>query len=101
MPCPTGSFKIISRGKGQSCMASCAYYAGEKKYSEYECCWKYPHSSSSRVKLVEVMLPSKHSLEWQARKVQSRTRRRIEPTAKSDLAARKAHEVAGACVSSR
>ena len=57
MPCPTGSFKIISRGKGQSCMASCAYYAGEKKYSEYECCWKYPHSSSSRVKLVEVMLP--------------------------------------------
>ena len=58
MPCPTGSFKIISRGKGQSCMASCAYYAGEKKYSEYECCWKYPHSSPSRVKLVEVMLPS-------------------------------------------
>ena len=58
MPCPTGSFKIISRGKGQSCMASCAYYSGEKKYSEYECCWKYPHSSSSRVKLVEVMLPS-------------------------------------------
>ena len=58
MPCPTGSFKIISRGKGQSCMASCAYYTGEKKYSEYECCWKYPHSSPSRVKLVEVMLPS-------------------------------------------
>ena len=58
MPCPTGSFKIISRGKGQSCMASCAYYSGEKKYSEYECCWKYPHSSSSRVKWVEVMLPS-------------------------------------------
>ena len=57
MPCPTGSFKIISRGKGKSCMASCAYYSGEKKYSEYECCWKYPHSSSSRVKLVEVMLP--------------------------------------------
>ena len=57
MPCPTGSFKIISRGKGQSCMASCAYYSGEKKYSEYECCWKYPHSSPSRVKLVEVMLP--------------------------------------------
>ena len=39
-------------------MASCAYYSGEKKYSEYECCWKYPHSSSSRVKWVEVMLPS-------------------------------------------
>ena len=58
MPCPTGSFKIISRGKGQSCMASCAYYAGEKKYSEYECCWKYPHSSPARVKWVEVMLPS-------------------------------------------
>ena len=58
MPCPTGSFKIISRGKGQSCMASCAYYSGEKKYSEYECCWKYPHSSSSRVNWVEVMLPS-------------------------------------------
>jgi len=58
MPCPTGSFKIISRGKGQSCMASCTYYSGEKKYSEYECCWKYPHSSSSRVKWVEVMLPS-------------------------------------------
>ena len=58
MPCLTGSFKIISRGKGQSCMASCAYYSGEKKYSEYECCWKYPHSSSSRVKWVEVMLPS-------------------------------------------
>ena len=57
MPCPTGSFKILSRGKGQSCMASCAYYSGEKKYSEYECCWKYSHSSSSRVKLVEVMLP--------------------------------------------
>lgn len=57
MPCPTGSFKIISRGKGQSCMASCAYYSGEKKYSEYECCWKYPHSSSLRVKWVEVMLP--------------------------------------------
>ena len=57
MPCPTGSFKIISRGKGQSCMASCAYYSGEKKYSEYECCWKYPHSSPTRVKLVEVMLP--------------------------------------------
>ena len=38
-------------------MASCAYYTGEKKYSEYECCWKYPHSSSSRVKWVEVMLP--------------------------------------------
>ena len=57
MPCPTGSFKLISRGKGQSCMASCAYYSGEKKYSEYECCWKYPHSSSSRVKWVEVMLP--------------------------------------------
>lgn len=57
MPCPTGSFKIISRGKGQSCMASCAYYSGEKKYSEYECCWKYPHSSLSRVNLVEVMLP--------------------------------------------
>ena len=57
MPCPTGSFKIISRGKGQSCIASCAYYSGEKKYSEYECCWKYPHSSPSRVKLVEVMLP--------------------------------------------
>ena len=57
MPCPTGSFKIISRGKGQSCMASCAYYSGEKKYSEYECCWKYPHSSPSRVKSVEVMLP--------------------------------------------
>ena len=57
MPCPTGSFKIISRGKGQSCMASCAYYSGEKKYSEYECCWKYPHSSLSRVKWVEVMLP--------------------------------------------
>ena len=57
MPCPTGSFKIISRGKGQSCMASCAYYSGKKKYSEYECCWKYPHSSSSRVKWVEVMLP--------------------------------------------
>ena len=38
-------------------MASCAYYSGEKKYSEYECCWKYPHSSSSRVKWVEVMLP--------------------------------------------
>ena len=58
MPCPTGSFKIISRGKGQSCMASCAYYSGEKKYSEYECCWKYPHSSPARVKQVEVMLPS-------------------------------------------
>ena len=57
MPCPTGSFKIISRGKGQSSMASCAYYAGEKKYSEYECCWKYPHSSPARVKWVEVMLP--------------------------------------------
>lgn len=57
MPCPTGSFKVISRGKGQSCMASCAYYSGEKKYSEYERCWKYPHSSSSRVKFVEVMLP--------------------------------------------
>ena len=57
MPCPTGIFKIISRGKGQSCMASCAYYSGEKKYSEYERCWKYPHSSSSRVKFVEVMLP--------------------------------------------
>ena len=57
MPCPTGSFKIISRGKGQSCMASCAYYSGEKKYSEYECCWKYPHSSQARVKWVEVMLP--------------------------------------------
>ena len=57
MPCPTVSFKIISRGKGQSCMASCAYYSGEKKYSEYERCWKYPHSSSSRVKFVEVMLP--------------------------------------------
>ena len=56
MPCPTGSFKIISRGEGQSCMASCAYYSGEKKYSEYECCWKYLHSSSSRVKSVEVML---------------------------------------------
>ena len=55
MPCPTGSFKIISRGKGQSCMASCAYYAGEKKYSEYECCWKYPHSSPARVKRVEVI----------------------------------------------
>lgn len=39
-------------------MASCAYYSGKKKYSEYECCWKYPHSSPSRVKLVEVMLPS-------------------------------------------
>ena len=58
MPCPTGSFKIISRGKGQSCMASCAYYSGEKKYSEYECCWKYPHRSPARVKWVEVMLPS-------------------------------------------
>ena len=58
MPCPTVSFKIISRGKGQSCMASCAYYSGEKKYSEYERCWKHPHSSSSRVKWVEVMLPS-------------------------------------------
>ena len=58
MPCPTGSFKIISRGKGQSCMASCAYYSGEKKYSEYECCWKYPHSSPARVKWVEVILPS-------------------------------------------
>ena len=58
MPCPTGSFKIISRGKSQSCMASCAYYSGEKKYSEYECCWKYPHSSPARVKWVEVMLPS-------------------------------------------
>ena len=58
MPCPTGSFKIISREKGQSCMASCAYYSGEKKYSEYECCWKYPHSSPARVKWVEVMLPS-------------------------------------------
>ena len=58
MPCPTGSFKLISRGKGQSCMASCAYYSGEKKYSEYECCWKYPHSSPTRVKRVEVMLPS-------------------------------------------
>ena len=58
MPCPTGSFKIISRGKGQSCMASCAYYSGEKKYSEYECCWKYPHSSPARVKWAEVMLPS-------------------------------------------
>ena len=58
MPCPTGSFKIISRGKGQSCMASCAYYSGKKKYSEYECCWKYPHSSPARVKWVEVMLPS-------------------------------------------
>ena len=57
MPCSTGSFKIISRGKGQSCMASCAYYSGEKKYSEYECCWKYPHSSPARVKWVEVMLP--------------------------------------------
>ena len=57
MPCPTVSFKIISRGKGQSCMASCAYYSGEKKYSEYECCWKYPHSSPARVKWVEVMLP--------------------------------------------
>ena len=58
MPCPTGSFKIISRGKGQSCMASCAHYSGKKKYSEYECCWKYPHSSPARVKWVEVMLPS-------------------------------------------
>ena len=58
MPCPTGNFKIISRGKGQSCMASCAYYSGEKRYSEYECCWKYPHSSPARVKWVEVMLPS-------------------------------------------
>ena len=58
MPCPTGSFKIISRGKGQSCMTSCAYYSGKKKYSEYECCWKYPHSSPARVKWVEVMLPS-------------------------------------------
>ena len=57
MPCPTGSFKIISRGKGQSCMTSRAYYADEKKYSEYECCWKYPHSSPARVKWVEVMLP--------------------------------------------
>ena len=38
-------------------MASCAYYSGEKKYSEYECCWKYPHSSPARVKWVEVMLP--------------------------------------------
>ena len=58
MPCPTVSFKIISRGKGQSCMASCAYYSGEKKYSEYERCWKYPHSSPARVKFVEVMLPT-------------------------------------------
>ena len=57
MPCPTGNFKIISRGKGQSCMASCAYYSGEKKYSEYECCWKYPHSSPARVKRIEVILP--------------------------------------------
>ena len=39
-------------------MASCAYYSGKKKYSEYECCWKYPHSSPARVKWVEVMLPS-------------------------------------------
>ena len=38
-------------------MTSRAYYADEKKYSEYECCWKYPHSSPARVKWVEVMLP--------------------------------------------
>ena len=34
-------------------------------------------------------------------KVQGRTWRRIEPSAKGDLAARKAREVAGACISSR
>ena len=85
MPCPTGSFKIISRGKGQSCMASYAHYSGEKKYSEYECCWKYPHSNSSRVKWVEVMLPpntpgayADPQTRWNARAFPANAATRIE-----------------------
>ena len=38
-------------------MASCAYCAGEKRYSEYEQQWKQPHSSPERVVHHEVMLP--------------------------------------------
>ena len=57
MPCPTMHIDIVSRGKGQSCMAKCAYNAGKKMWSQYEYCWKEPHSSARRVKLIEVMLP--------------------------------------------
>ncbi len=57
MPCPTMHIDIVSRGKGQSCMATCAYNAGKKMWSQYECCWKQPHSSARRVKRIEVMLP--------------------------------------------
>lgn len=38
-------------------MAACAYYSGEKKFSEYDGTWKYPHSDPNRVQHVEVMLP--------------------------------------------
>ena len=48
----------ISRAKGQSVMAACAYYAGEQKYSEYDHQWKYPHSQPERVVMHEVMLPA-------------------------------------------
>ena len=38
-------------------MAKCAYNSGVKKWSEYEHCWKQPHSDPERVRLIEVMLP--------------------------------------------
>ena len=57
MPCASDHIAIVSRAKGQSCMAKCAYNSGVKRWSEYERCWKLPHSNPDRVRLIEVMLP--------------------------------------------
>lgn len=64
MPCPTDHVAVISRGKGQSCMASCAYYSGTALFSEYEGCWKQPHSDPERVRHVQVMLPDNAPMEY-------------------------------------
>lgn len=64
MPCPTDHIAVISRGKGQSCMASCAYYSGTALYSEYEGCWKQPHSDPDRVRHIQVMLPDNAPKEY-------------------------------------
>ena len=39
-------------------MATAAYYAGEKLYSEYDHEWKHPHSNPERVVFHEVLLPA-------------------------------------------
>lgn len=64
MPCPHYSISVVSRGSGQSVMAAASYCLGQKLYSDHDGEWKYPHSSSQRVRYTEVMLPPNAPAEY-------------------------------------